>query len=635
MDVKGDGGCVLAPPTIHPSGEPYEWLDDADAMERPADLPEWLHSLVLADRSPSRTVGRTDGPIPDGARNKTLTQIAGAMRRAGMTPEEIEEALMSINEKRCDPPLPEREVRKVAKSIGRYPAEPPAEANRARDPVPIPPWRPFPVDALPEPLRDLVREGAEAIRCDPSYIALPLLAVLASAIGATRRIRLKRTWTEPAIIWALIVGKSGTHKSPALDVVLDPIRRRQELAIEKNKAETKEHLKKVVEYKTNLKEWEKDPSGDPPEKPEEPKPARFIIGDITIEAVAMRLEENLRGLLLARDELSTWIGGFDRYSSAAARDRDAAAWCEIHGGRSIIVDRKTGSKQLIYVTRPALSITGGVQPRILRRILRPDDFARGLPARLLLAAPTPPEGDRWSEAEISEAVEVAVGKIIERLLDLDFVRTMDREGRPELRPFLLDLSPDAKKKWIKWVNSLGDTIREADDDESAAWSKVEGYAARIALVLALTEDPDALKVGAKAIERGIRIARWAGREAERVYAMLAEEPEARADRELVEYVRRKGGRISIRALTRGPRAYRGNSARAEADLNRLAETGRGQWEWEDGGRYRVFLLSSAGDGDSGDGDTSGPGGVKNAASVAVAASPDSREDVPGWDRETI
>ena len=70
------------------------------------------------------------------------------------------------------------------------------------------PWRPFPVKALPSPVFTYVVEAAAAIGCDVTYIALPVLAVMASVIGTTRQIRLKRTWAEFPIVWAIIVGLS-------------------------------------------------------------------------------------------------------------------------------------------------------------------------------------------------------------------------------------------------------------------------------------------------------------------------------------------------------------------------------------------------------------------------------------------
>ena len=84
---------------------------------------------------------------------------------------------------------------------------------------------------LPKVVADFIHEGAAALGCDGVYIALPLLAVLASAVGNSRCIRLKRTWCEPAMIWAVVVGESGTLKSPAHDLAMKPIHQVQNTAL--------------------------------------------------------------------------------------------------------------------------------------------------------------------------------------------------------------------------------------------------------------------------------------------------------------------------------------------------------------------------------------------------------------------
>jgi hypothetical protein len=60
------------------------------------------------------------GVLSEGSRNASLTSLAGTMRRAGMRPEEIVAGLLEVNRGRCQPPLPEQEVRGIATSIGRY-----------------------------------------------------------------------------------------------------------------------------------------------------------------------------------------------------------------------------------------------------------------------------------------------------------------------------------------------------------------------------------------------------------------------------------------------------------------------------------------------------------------------------------
>src|SRR5712691_1893937 len=72
--------------------------------------------------------------IPEGQRNTTLTSFAGAMRRSGMSPEEMFAALLIINTRRCTPPLTQEELWGISMSIARYaPAAPVVGGEALRD----------------------------------------------------------------------------------------------------------------------------------------------------------------------------------------------------------------------------------------------------------------------------------------------------------------------------------------------------------------------------------------------------------------------------------------------------------------------------------------------------------------------
>lgn len=73
----------------------------------------------------------------------------------------------------------------------------PAEPEPVDPPAPR---EPFPVSALPPTVAAYVRAVAAALPCSPETIALPLLAAVASAIGNSRRVRLKASWSEPSVI---------------------------------------------------------------------------------------------------------------------------------------------------------------------------------------------------------------------------------------------------------------------------------------------------------------------------------------------------------------------------------------------------------------------------------------------------
>jgi len=121
-------------------------------------------------------------------------------------------------------------------------------------------WQPFPVDVLPETLRDFVETGAESIGCDPSMIALPGLATLAGAIGTTRQIHLRGLWYEYPIVWTIVVAKSGTLKSPAMDYAVRPIRKAQEERFIEHDAAMVEYEAALARYDADLGDWKRKPA---------------------------------------------------------------------------------------------------------------------------------------------------------------------------------------------------------------------------------------------------------------------------------------------------------------------------------------------------------------------------------------
>lgn len=122
LDLKADGGYVVAPPSLHESGKRYEWI--IPPSYGLADPPSWLLELIEEPSVDSTENGRvTESVIPAGVRNKTLTSLGGSMRQRGMTESEIRAALEEVNAGRCQPPLNGGEVAKIAKSVARYEPE--------------------------------------------------------------------------------------------------------------------------------------------------------------------------------------------------------------------------------------------------------------------------------------------------------------------------------------------------------------------------------------------------------------------------------------------------------------------------------------------------------------------------------
>ncbi len=196
---------------------------------------------------------------------------------------------------------------------------------------------------------------------------------------------------------------------------------------------------------------------------------------------------------------------------------------------------------------------------------------------------------------------------------LDFGR--DENDNPA--PIDLDLTPSAKGEWVRFYNEHNERQESLIGPLASAYSKLEGGAARLALIVQLlrwaadtgTDDV----IDDDSMRAGVELARWFCREADRVYIALDESDEEREQRATVDLIRRRGSRVTPRDLMRAnPRRYP-TAAMAEEDLTALAKAGLGAWEPvrpdAKGGRpTRVFCLSDGADTDT-TGEFAGENGV--------------------------
>jgi len=124
LDIRGDGGQVVAAPSMHISGRRYDWdgLDGFNAPILPA--PAWLLALLFPKDPKRHGSGKTPKEIPqtipDGTKHQTCVSLAGSMRRRGCNSEEIYAALLKLAD-RFETPVPPENLRAIAEDIqGRY-----------------------------------------------------------------------------------------------------------------------------------------------------------------------------------------------------------------------------------------------------------------------------------------------------------------------------------------------------------------------------------------------------------------------------------------------------------------------------------------------------------------------------------
>lgn len=460
-------------------------------------------------------------------------------------------------------------------------------------------FKPFPVNCLSETLKRMVVEGSRAIGCDPSFIALPLLVVVGSVIGNTRRLRVKDGWNVPPILWGAVVGESGTQKSPAFRLVMEPIEKMEGKTLAEYDDLRKLFRQEMAHYEVEYGKWKKVEQSNkrtgepPPEKPELKPPERLIVSDITVEALADRLKASPRGLCLACDELSAWCHGLNQYKGG--KGADLPHFLKMFHADSIFVDRKKND-QPIHVPNAAVSIIGGIQPGVLRDLLQNEFVNSGAAARLVFVAP-PRRVKKWTDYGIGEELKRVYEILIDKLASLE-APIGDETG---YQPIVIDLTQSARKLFIDYFEKHANEQLAFCGEIAAAWSKLEETVVRIALILHYAklgehqlEPNDCRSIDESTIRDAIQITDWFKNETLRVYSMLRESEGDRLEREVIELISARGGEITPSELVRQRKSQFKKADDAEKFLGVLAKDDKGTWETrkpEKGGRpSRVFRL---------------------------------------------
>ena len=121
LDIRGDGGYVVAAGSTHANGSMYE--HDSGSGSSMLQAPDWLLDCIKKSNGtvapPPLTTGGADFVVK-GGRNDFLIREAGSMRRRGHDENMIFTCLFQMNKMKCKPPLEEKELRTIAQNAAAY-----------------------------------------------------------------------------------------------------------------------------------------------------------------------------------------------------------------------------------------------------------------------------------------------------------------------------------------------------------------------------------------------------------------------------------------------------------------------------------------------------------------------------------
>ncbi len=114
----------MAPPSVHPSGRRYAWVEGRGPDEiAPAPIPVHFFAQPAAlhrvGRGPAQWRRLVREGIGEGQRNNTIASLSGHLLWRDVDLDVVVELMLAWNRTHCRPPLPDDEVVQVVQSIAR------------------------------------------------------------------------------------------------------------------------------------------------------------------------------------------------------------------------------------------------------------------------------------------------------------------------------------------------------------------------------------------------------------------------------------------------------------------------------------------------------------------------------------
>jgi len=120
VDVRGEGGYVIAPPSRHPNGTDYEWEYDPEEIVIAEVNDKVLEFLKTGRENNQSERFKLPDAIPEGQRNDTLHKLACSLQSQGLSDNSIRATIEAENKNRCNPPLDDKEIDQILSSALKY-----------------------------------------------------------------------------------------------------------------------------------------------------------------------------------------------------------------------------------------------------------------------------------------------------------------------------------------------------------------------------------------------------------------------------------------------------------------------------------------------------------------------------------
>lgn len=402
--------------------------------------------------------------------------------------------------------------------------------------LPMPPVETMPEDILPTALEGWLCDIAYRKQVPLEFPTVTAIAVISSIVGNRLGIKPKEKddWMEVPNLWGCIVGPPSMLKTPTIKDVLKPLEGLEKEAAEQHRSSIIDYKAKAERNKLELELIKKKGKGgtkslDEVEEEikemmrddELPTRTRYFSNDATIEKLGIILNENPKGIMVFRDELSGLLASWNK----AGREQDRAFYLESWNGKGTFSVDRIGRPDL-FVNNLCLSVFGGIQPGKLAGYF--NDIGScgndGMFQRFQLSVFPDPVKRQYVDIYPSVEARDRAYQMIRKLVELDYVALGKKDPYTPI-PYL-HFTPDAQSLFREWMVDLEGWLESGELSPllEEHFAKYRSLVPKLALIFHLVDYVGGYTheryVPTSALTNAIRFADFLKSHATRIYSLF-------------------------------------------------------------------------------------------------------------------